>query len=184
MVRTLTLAMLVAVAGCSSGSQSPSSAPTSSTPASLAPEPTASSSTPAVAVPAGTPTPESIHDVKVLENRDCRIVAEAYVTAIARDDFDLAARVWNDPAINAAKLEAVFSAYDIPQIEIRKVHEEGAAGSLYCTVTGTLSDVADTNKPAQPGEMVLRRVNDVPGATPDQLRWTIQSSTFVEKLQR
>ena len=34
------------------------------------------------------------------------------------------------------------------------------------------------------GTLLLRRVNDVPGATPDQLRWTLRASTFVERLER
>jgi hypothetical protein len=120
----------------------------------------------------------------VLDSRDCRTVAQAYTEAIARDDFAFAARVWNDPVVDDARLKALFAGYAVPQIEIAKVREEGAAGSLYCTVTGTLTDVADPNKPSQRGEIVLRRVNDVPGATPEQLRWTIRSSTFVEKLER
>ena len=45
-------------------------------------------------------------------------------------------------------------------------------------------DASDPAKPPRQGEIVLRRANDVPGATPDQLRWTLQSSTFVESLER
>jgi hypothetical protein len=185
MTRTLTLTLLLAVAGCNSNSPAPSPTPSAaaSTPAPAA-APTASSATPSSVVPADTPTPESTHDVAVLENRDCRAVGQAYVDALARNDFDFAARVWNDPAINAAKLRAVFTAYNIPHVVIAKVQEEGAAGSLYCTITARLTDNADPNKTPQTGEIVLRRVNDVPGATADQLRWTIQSSTLVEKLQR
>lgn len=120
----------------------------------------------------------------MLNSRDCRTVAQAYAEAVARNNFGFAARVWNDPVIDAARLKARFTGYAAPQIEIAKVQEEGAAGSLYCTISGTLTDAAAPNKAAQSGEIVLRRVNDVPGATPDQLRWTIQSSTFIEKLER
>ena len=56
-----------------------------------------------------------------------------------------------------------------------------AAGTLYCTIGGKLTDVAGSERE---GTLVLRRANDVPGATPDQLRWTLQSSTFVENLER
>ena len=119
----------------------------------------------------------------MLRSRDCQAVAQAYANAIAHNDFTFAAQVWGEPAISPAQLSARFAGYAVPQIAISKVSEEGAAGSLYCTVAGQLTDVADPNKPPQPGEMVLRRVNDVPGATPEQLRWTIRSSTFIEKLQ-
>jgi hypothetical protein len=125
-----------------------------------------------------------MRDLTVLDNRDCRTVAQAYAEAIARNDFDFAARVWNDPVIDAARLKARFAGFVVPRIEIKKVEEEGAAGSLYCTVTGVLTDTADENKKTRSGEIVLKRVNDVPGATPDQLRWTIRSSTFIEKMER
>ena len=51
-------------------------------------------------------------------------------------------------------------------------------------VTGTLADLANPAQPRQRGVLVLRRANDVPGATPEQLRWTIRSSTFIEEMER
>lgn len=183
MMRSIVPAMLVALAGCSSGSQAPTPTPS---PSAIAPvtspsRSTAPSAAPLQAAPTSTPAAQATQDSAVLDNRDCRTVAQAYTQAIAHNDFAFAARVWNSPAIDAARLKAAFTDYAIPQIEITKVQQEGAAGSSYCTVTGKLSDVADPNKPTQTGDIVLRRVNDVPGATPDQLRWTIRSSTFVEK---
>ena len=179
--RPLLIAAVLLLAGCGSGTQAPSPAP-SGTPAARGAPPAAPSTAPMAAVP--TATPEATQDTAVLESRDCRTVAQAYAQAIEHNDFAVAARVWNDPVIDDARLKAVFSRYAVPHIDISKVQEEGAAGSLYCSVTGKLTDVANSNTPPQSGEIVLKRVNDVPGATPDQLRWTIQSSTFVEKLQR
>ncbi|MXO73071.1 hypothetical protein GRI99_15695 [Altererythrobacter buctensis] len=52
---------------------------------------------------------------------------------------------------------------------------EGAAGSSFyeSRIEVTASDPA--GRPARiEGPIVLRRVNDVPGATPDQLRWHIE----------
>jgi hypothetical protein len=92
--------------------------------------------------------------------------------------------VWDDPVIDEARLKALFAGYKQATIALAGIQQEGAAGSLYCTVSGKLTDAGDPAKPAQDGEIVLRRVNDVPGATPAQLRWTIRSSTFVEKMQR
>ena len=46
------------------------------------------------------------------------------------------------------------------------------------------TDAQDPARPALEGTLLLKRVNDVPGATPDQLRWTLRSSTFVEPLER
>lgn len=186
MMRSIVVVMLVALTGCGSGSKAPKPAATPSTAApTMSPSPVTSASlAPAAAAPTSMPVAEARHDLAALDSRDCRTVAQAYIAAIAHNDFASAARVWNDPAINAARLKSVFTNYAIPQIGISKVEEEGAAGSSYCTVTGKLSDVADPNEPPASGEIVLKRVNDVPGATPDQLRWTIRSSTFIQKLQR
>lgn len=128
--------------------------------------------------------PPQVADFPVLSSKDCAEVAEFYLEAISAREYGEAALVWDDPVIDAARLEAVFGAYEQAQVERAEPVVEGAAGSLYCTVNGTLTDAQDPTKPAREGELVLRRVNEVPGATPDQLRWTLRSSTFVENLER
>ena len=174
---------LVALAGCHSGSPAPT--PTGAiAPADQSPSHPTPASPPSSAVGlAPTPTPQPTQDQAALDSRDCRTVAQAYADAIERHAFDFAARAWNDPVIDAARLKARFAGFAVPRIEIKKVEEEGAAGSLYCTVTGVLNDTGP-NKKTRSGEIVLKRVNDVPGATADQLRWTIRSSTFIEKMER
>lgn len=182
-MRPVALLGLAALAGC--GSPNPAPAPKASesdAPVLASPSPPASA-TP-LAPPVLTPIPQPTRDTAVLESRDCRTVAQAYVDALAHSDFAFAARVWDDPVIDDARLRALFNGYRRPTIAIAGIEQEGAAGSLYCTVSGTLSDVAGTGKAQQKGEIVLKRVNDVPGATPAQLRWTIRSSTFVEDMQR
>lgn len=53
---------------------------------------------------------------------------------------------------------------------------EGAAGSLYVEVpVVTYGRLADGQAFHRSGKVTLRRVNDVPGATPAQLRWRISS---------
>lgn len=56
---------------------------------------------------------------------------------------------------------------------------DGGAGSLYytapITITGTGPDGAEATLA---GEVILRRVNDVDGATPDQLQWHIERLTL------
>lgn len=123
-------------------------------------------------------------EVAALESRDCRTVARTYFDAIATKKFDFAARFWDDPVIDGPRLRALFAEYGQPAVEISNVQEEGAAGTLYCTVTGALSDLADPTKPLRTGELQLRRTNDVPGATEQQLRWTARSSTFIEPMER
>ena len=128
--------------------------------------------------------PPQVADFPALASKDCVDVAQFYFEAIGGRDFGEAALVWDDPVIDAARLEAVFAGYKEPQIEWTEPFVEGAAGTLYCTVGGKLTDAADPAKPMREGTMLLSRANDVPGATPDQLRWRLRSSTFVEALER
>jgi hypothetical protein len=62
----------------------------------------------------------------------------------------------------------------------RSGESEGAAGSIYYTAPVTIIDGARRLT----GEVVLRRVNDVPGATPEQLRWHIESTTGADARRR
>ena len=56
---------------------------------------------------------------------------------------------------------------------------EGAAGSIYATIPVTVDAQLDDGKQQRfTGQYVVRRVNDVPGASADQLRWHIDSATL------
>jgi len=180
-MRRAALLALVALAGC--GSPEQPAAPQPSEAAAPAPQAAPAAPSPAPA-PTLTPVPQPTRDLAVLESRDCRTVVQAYLDALARGDFAFAARVWDDPVVDDARLRALFTGYKAPTIAISGIEQEGAAGSLYCTVSGTLTDAGGPARAAQKGEIVLKRVNDVPGATERQLRWTIRSSTFVEKMER
>lgn len=53
---------------------------------------------------------------------------------------------------------------------------EGAAGSSYYTSQATITAQDKDGRPIRyEGPIVLRRANDVPGATAEQLRWHIES---------
>ena len=139
---------------------------------------------PRVGLATPAPLPPQADDVPALASRDCETVARFYFDAIGEGAFERAALVWDDPVIDGERLRALFAATRQPRFTIEAVQEEGAAGSLYCTVEGALSDAADPASPPRTGTIELRRVNDVPGATPDQLRWTIRRSTFIEAMER
>jgi len=130
------------------------------------------------------PLPPQVADFPALSSKTCSEVVEFYLESLGGREWAKAALVWDDPVIEAARLEAVFGGYKQLQLAWTEPFEEGAAGSLYCTVSGKLSDAQDPAKPPVEGTLLLKRVNDVPGATPDQLRWTLRSSTFVEPLKR
>ncbi len=155
-----------------------------------APAPVETAAAPTSA-PAGTgatlapaPLPPQVADFPVLASKKCDEVVEFYLEALSGREWAQAALVWNDPVIDGARLEAVFGGYKDLQLAWNEPFVEGAAGSAYCTVSGKLTDAKDAAKAPVEGTLLLKRVNDVPGATPDQLRWTLRSSTFVERLER
>ena len=128
--------------------------------------------------------PPQVADFPALASKDCVDVVQFYLEALGAREWGRAALVWDDPVIDAARLEAVYGSYREARFEWTEPYVEGAAGSLYCTVAGKLTDAGDSAKVLLEGTLLLRRANEVPGATPEQLRWTLQSSTFVESLQR
>ena len=52
--------------------------------------------------------------------------------------------------------------------------QEGAAGSIYMSVPLTVSGTADGKRVTRSADVVVRRVNDVPGSTEAQRRWHIE----------
>jgi hypothetical protein len=173
MRRALVLAGLLSLAGCGSGSDEAGEQATVHRPRASGSEQAPSRS-----------QLDLEHVTMRLGSKDCGEVVQLYLEALRGRDYGVAAQVWDDPAIDAARLEAVFGRYRELQIESPEPVVEGAAGSLYCTVSGKLTDAQDPAKPPVEGSLQLKRVNDVPGATADQLRWTLRSSTFVEALER
>ena len=76
--------------------------------------------------------------------------------------------------MNADELSAQWSALKAPAVQIGIGQQEGAAGSLYYTAPLMITDGSRTI----PAEITLRRANDVPGATAEQLRWHIEATTL------
>lgn len=136
----------------------------------------------AVASTSPTPTPTPIAlttlDPERLESRDCKTVLSFYADALHAGLYKEAARVWGkDWAVSTATLERRYSAEQPVSLELGEISVEGGAGSLYCEVAAVLKT---NGNQARTGKIALRRVNDVPGATAEQLRWHITDSTFAE----
>lgn len=166
---------------CDGGADTPAVAPQASeTEAPPVPAPVAGD-TPLPVVEPGAP---NVTDFADYSSKDCATVVRRYTDSLRAGAFDVAALAWADPTIDAARLKEQYAGYRVPAIAAQAPEVEGAAGSLYCTVKGTLTDAGDAEKKATTGELQLRRVNDVDGATPAQLRWTIRSSTFITPLER
>jgi hypothetical protein len=149
------------------------------------PRPTASPSTPippAAPSPAVTATPSAEPAVRLDtaaldERKDPDRLLRFYAAALHARDWSAASRAWGaGSGVTAATLKAAYDRPERPTLEIGRAETEGAAGSLYYEAPVVLRFGADA--PPERGTLTLRRVNDVDGATPEQLRWHIERATI------
>lgn len=106
------------------------------------------------------------------ERRDPERLLRFYTSAIRIGDWKDAARAWSlDAQMTPEKLANEFGGDAGPKIAVGKGDMEGAAGSLYYEAPLVI-DFAD-GRPSRRGTIVLRRANDVPGASEEQLNWRI-----------
>lgn len=172
--RTLiVIAAVLLAAGCDR--QKPEPAPSEA-----APIPTATA-TPAP-VPTSTPSKAASEaplplDAAALEDRkDPDRLLRYYATALSARDWAAAAKAWGEGSgVTAKTLKESYDRAEAPQLTVGKGITEGAAGSLYYEVPAMLRFGSG---PPEHGSLVLRRVNDVDGATAEQLRWHIERSTI------
>lgn len=74
-----------------------------------------------------------------------------------------------------ADFAAIFDDLGAINVAVPTGTIEGAAGSSYYTAPVAITSTDKDGRPVRiEGEAVLRRVNDVPGASPDQLRWHME----------
>jgi hypothetical protein len=109
-------------------------------------------------------------------------VVQTYQGLLEAGRYGEAWRLWSDggraSGMSEAEFAAGFGRYREYHARVGAPGEiEGAAGSLYVEVPvqiyGRLRDGRPFN---MLGPMTLRRVNDVPGSTPEQRRWHIAES--------
>lgn len=140
-----------------------------------APEPSAAVQQAAVVeAPAVVPTEPTPAPDDLTTSRDPRRVVIAWAKAMSLKDWDKAYRFWGEQGARSGltldEFRARWGKIREPQFDIAEGRAEGAAGSLYYTAPITLIDGARRVQ----GEIVLRRANDVPGASAEQLRWHIE----------
>jgi hypothetical protein len=146
--------------------------------------PTAEATSEAVLDPGPAPSPSATPTAEVNEpavpnaSRDPQEVLGAWAKAVELRDWRTVRSYWGDHGKTSGMDDAAFAAKwsDLiaPKVTVGAGQQEGAAGSLYYTAPVTILDGSRTVK----GEVTMRRVNDVPGATPEQLRWHIESTTL------
>ncbi len=109
------------------------------------------------------------------ERRDPERLLRYYVAAVRAGDWASAAKAWGlDAQMTTDKLQGEFGGAR-PRIAVGKGDMEGAAGSLYYEAP-IVVDFGD-GRPSKRGTIVLRRVNDVPGASDEQLNWRIERTS-------
>ena len=114
------------------------------------------------------------------ERRDPERLLRYYANALRMGDWADAARAWSlDAQMTPDKLKAEFGGQASPKIAVGKGDTEGAAGSLYYEAPVVI-DFAD-GRPSRRGTIVLRRVNDVPGASEEQLNWRIERTSTLSQ---
>lgn len=106
-----------------------------------------------------------------------------YVEAVRAGAWKEAAMAWSsDAAVTPEKLQAAYGGHGQTNLVIGKGDTEGAAGTLFY-VAPIVVDFADTTTGEPRGTITLRRVNDVPGASEQQLDWRIERSTVLDLKQ-
>jgi hypothetical protein len=164
----IAMSILLVVAGCERKSPEQPSTPATSRAAAPVPTPT---------VPGPAREPTASLDTGALNQReDPDRLLRFYAAALHARDWAAAAKAWGaGSGVTATTLKASYDRNDPPMLELGKGDAEGAAGSIYYEAPVTLR--FGTAAPEH-GSLVLRRVNDVPGATPEQRRWHIERSTI------
>jgi hypothetical protein len=95
-------------------------------------------------------------------------VVQHYAALIEQNRFDDAEKLWGNEQAAAAFSKGL---HPWTHAEIGELGQtEGAAGSIYITIPVVF--YGDTFR--RPAEVILRRVNDVPGSTEAERRWHIE----------
>ncbi|MEH2025332.1 hypothetical protein [Nostoc sp.] len=111
-------------------------------------------------------------------------VIHDYYDAIARQDYKQAYLAWDgDGSASKESFEEFKQGFANTVSVVEEVGKpgslEGAAGSLYIEIPVTVTNVTSNGTPQRfHGSYKLRRVNNVPGSTPQQRRWHIYSANI------
>jgi hypothetical protein len=175
-------ALALVIAGCERKSPEPQPTATPIEPApaitpSPAPTPVPSLSPTAEPSIAAKPTKAALDMGALNDRKDPDRLLRFYAAALSAKDWGAAARAWGKGSgVTAATLKAAYDRPEPALLEIGKTTAEGGAGSLYYEAPVVLRFGAGATP--ERGTLLVRRVNDVDGATADQLRWHIERATI------
>ncbi|GGY93812.1 hypothetical protein ACFSTD_16665 [Novosphingobium colocasiae] len=109
--------------------------------------------------------------------KGARAVLLTWARALENRRFDEAWAQFRYPQSSRAAFAQWWSRYRTITVAVPGGEMDAGAGSLYYTAAAVLTGVRqDGSRYRLEGDVVLRRVNDVDGATPAQLRWGIESA--------
>jgi hypothetical protein len=118
------------------------------------------------------PAPLPSKDEKT--EKGARAVAQTWARALETHQFGLAWEQFGSPPASRAAYAKWWERYRTIRVTLGRGESDAAMGSVYYTVPATLTGTTVAGKPFRlEGNVVMRRVNDVDGATPAQLRWHI-----------
>ncbi|MBB3939377.1 hypothetical protein GGR39_001017 [Novosphingobium fluoreni] len=148
-------------------------APVMPPPVPMPPAPPASDiGAPPPAPPVSSLTPEAMKGVK-----GARAVLLTWARALENRQFGTAWDQFGNPPASRAAFTKWWQRYRTITVSVPTGEMEGAAGSSYYTAPAIVTGDTIEGKPFRlQGDVILRRVNDVDGATPAQLRWHIESA--------
>ena len=128
---------------------------------------------------------KSSSSAKQLKQQAVRVI-DRYYSAIARRDYKQAYSAWEGNGVASKQsfeqFERGFANTASVTVEIAKPGRlEGAAGSIYIEIPVKIAAIATNGTPQRfRGSYVLRRVNNVPGSTLEQLQWHLYSAKITQ----
>ncbi len=155
--------------------QAPAPKPATPAPKAPAPQPVPAPGTAGSLPDDRTPLPEPRGPIDPKSAEAAGQVVQHYGALIEQKRFGEAEKLWGNAAA-AKAATAKLKSYSEAHLQVGKPTDmEGAAGSIYITVPvvlyGKPSSAAAVHRS---GDVILRRVNDVPGSTEAQRRWHIE----------
>lgn len=168
-------AALLALSGCdNAGAPGPEPKPSSS----AVPAPDATADASAAPELTRAAAAEEALDFAALTERDEPVrLLRFYANALRQGQWRMAALAWDSDAhVTAEVLQKAYQRDVAPELALGKGTSEGAAGSLFYEAPVVLNFGAGSE--SLRGTITLRRANDVPGASEEELCWRIERSTI------
>ncbi len=107
-----------------------------------------------------------------------------FADAVRKGAWEEAARAWSSDAdITPEQLQTAFTGSSRVELVFGKGDSQSAAGTSFyvAPLVVDFEDKADTDRR---GTIVLRRANDMPGASTQQLNWRIERSDVMQTIRK